>query len=400
MAAFSRKSTLGTIIKKSGKYQARYMKYGQYHTSGALFFTPQAADRWLLDEESLIDKGLWTPPETRRARKEAKEVTLGDYLNDWITHRTTKRGKPLAESTQALYRSYVDGPLAPLAGKNLTEITRAQVQSWWDTNTSRPKTRKEAYSLMKTAFKKSVADGLVDENPCQVENASARVRKVSTQQRGLLISDISVEEMIEILAAYDRPHFRLALTFCAWCGLRPSEALALKRGDLRHKRIDGTTCWSIDVTRTIEDGADKQRKLAEPKTPESVRRVLVPPHLNSQIVQHLATYPTELLFPSTNPDKDYATLGQLRGANHPPKYTGWLAIKHDFNRPELRIYDLRHWARMIWTRAGLDYPSVEMMLGHRLPEVVGTYAHFDPAHVWPYAIKVSEMAGWLPDAGE
>lgn len=400
MATYKKRSTLGSIEKRGRKYRARYARYGKRYESQEQFYTLQAADRWLLDEESLIDKGLWTPPETRRARKEAKEVTLGDYLNGWITHRTTKRGKPLAESTQMLYRSYVDGPLDKLASKTINKITRDQVQSWWDTNAHRLKTRKEAYSLMKTAFKKAISDGLVDENPCQVENASARVRKVSPQQRGLLISDISVAEMSEILAAYDRPHFRLALAFCAWCGLRPSEALALKRGDLRHKRIDGIACWSIDVTRTIEDGADRQRKLAEPKTPESVRRVLVPPHLGDQIVEHLAGCTGELLFPSTSPDKDYATLGQLRGANHPPKYTGWFAIKHDFNRPELRIYDLRHWARMIWTRAGLDYPSVEMMLGHRLPEVVGTYAHFDPAHVWPYALKVSEMAGWLPDAGE
>lgn len=61
--------------------------------------------------------------------------------------------------------------------------------------------------------------------------------------------------------------------------------------------------------------------------------------------------------------------------------------------PALRIYDLRHWARRIWTLAGLDYASVEMLLGHAAL-VQGSYAHLDHGHVWPYAVKVSELAGW------
>ncbi len=79
--------------------------------------------------------------------------------------------------------------------------------------------------------------------------------------------------------------------------------------------------------------------------------------------------------------------------------SGWNAARLAVGRPSLRLYDLRHWARRQWTRAGLDTASAEMLLGHELPRVLGTYAHLDPDHVWPYMVRCSETIGWTrPDA--
>lgn len=397
----AKRSQLGSIEKRGRKYRARYMRFGQYHEAGKMFNTMQLADRWLLDEERLIERDEWTPPAKRRAEAQAKakgdEVTLKAYGLEWIANRTKSDGKPLAASTKKLYKGYLANQLKELAEQPLAAISAEQVSQWWISHGQHLKARKEAYSLMSSIYKSALKAEYVKANPCQVENANARVRLTSPQERGLLIAEISPLEMVEIVEAYDRDHFRLALKFCAWCGLRIGEALALTRDDIKAKQIEGLTQFSLYVTKTVSDGEDG-RVVKEPKTQESIRRVLVPPHLNEAIRQHIATIePGALLFPSTNPAMPYATNEQVRGSDNPGRYTGWLKVRQIMNRPRLRIHDLRHWARMMWTRAGLDYPSVEMMLGHKLPEVVGIYAHFDPVHVWPYAIKVSQLAGWSHD---
>lgn len=374
------------------------MRDGSYHEAGKMFNTQQLADRWLLDEERLIERDEWTPPAKRRAKAKAKtkgeRITLGEYANEWIDSRTTSQGKPLSANTKRLYRGYLRKQLADLVGKPLAEVSEENVNDWWRTHGKHLKARKEAYSMMKTIYKQAIKEGLVKSSPCQVPNASARVRLTSPQERGLLISDISAAEMTQILEAYDRDHFRLALKLCAWCGLRIGEALALSVDAFKCREVsNGLKQWTIDITKTVSD-SDEGRIIKEPKTLESIRRVIVPPHLNVDIKAHIRTVNGGLLFPSTNPNIPYATNEQVRGSDNPGRYTGWLKARQQFNRPRLRIHDLRHWARLMWTRAGLDYPSVEMMLGHKLPEVVGIYAHFDPVHVWPYMVKVSELAGW------
>lgn len=403
-----RTTNLGSVYPARERWAARYeLPAGVNHTPGHTFATYKLADDWLREEYDLIhDKyRQWTPPAQRRAQakreQQANQTTLKELALPWIDERTTSAGKPLAKSTKKLYRRYLANRLKALADMPIKQITPAVVSMWWQDNSDHRPDRQKAYSFLKTVLNEAVERGLTKANPCKVPNAGRRARNTSKRQRGLMISALGVEDVQAMLEAYDRPNFRLALTLCAWCGLRIGEALALTTKDFQlMQEVGRPDCWQVTITKAIADDDANGRIMTEPKTEESNRAIIAPPHLNEAIRTHLANVePGALLFPSTNPAKAYATVEQVKGTKTTRsrgrvELTGWCAVREEYGHPDLTIHDLRHWARLIWTRAGLDGPSVEMMLGHQLPEVQGTYAHLDIQHLWDVAPKVSELAGW------
>ena len=101
-----------------------YERHNQRHVPGHTFSTPELAWAWLRSEQTLIDRGEWTPPAARRRAERAAEerevetsITFGAYARDWISHRTTPRGTPLAPRTVSEYHAYLEGPLADFAGR-------------------------------------------------------------------------------------------------------------------------------------------------------------------------------------------------------------------------------------------------------------------------------------------
>ena len=407
-----RTSTLGAIWQtNSGAFVVRYDRNGQRHSAGHTFNTFKLADEWLAAEQVLIARDNWTPPAERRAKADAAEVRdsiiLKTFAAGWIEKRTTRTGRPLAPKTVREYSSYLTGRLAGLAEMPIAAIDRAVIEGWWQDNADKPPARQAAYMFLKSVLKDATARGLLPANPCQIVNGSRRARVTPKQVRSQLVVGLAPSDIDALVAALDRECFRAMLLLVAYCGLRPGEAFALRRKDV--KQIAGR--WVIDVHQAVSTGENGNgRAMGATKTDDSIRTIPVPPHLVPVLEDHLARWaepgPAGLLFPSTNPAMDFATDRQVMGT-YPSKRTGkgrkagvqreatgFAAARLAIERPTLRIYDLRHWARRMWTLAGLDYASTEMLLGHELPMVQGTYAHLDLDHVWPYAVKVSELAGW------
>lgn len=48
------------------------------------------AEACLAAERRLIELDAWTPPAQRTAKKTAKAITVGEYAQTWIDHRTLK----------------------------------------------------------------------------------------------------------------------------------------------------------------------------------------------------------------------------------------------------------------------------------------------------------------------
>lgn len=412
-----RTSTLGTIYQnKAGSWLVRYERAGQRHTGGHKFGTFELADQWLRAEQTLIDRDEWTPPAIRQTAAQQTDdrdsITLIDFANSWIEHRTTKTGGPLASKTIREYRAALRGRLANLAAMPITDIDRVTIEAWWQDNGDKPPARQSAYMFLKSVLKDAASRELIDSNPCQIVNGSRRVRVTPKQIRSQLIVGLEPCDIEALVSALDRECFRAMVLLVAYCGLRPGEAFALTREDIKQATsTNGLPRWTIHIHKAVSTGEDGNgRALGDTKTGDSIRTVPVPPHLVPAIDDHLSRFAQVgskgLVFPSTNPMMDYASDRQVMGTYASKRTgkgckkgvtrsaTGFAAARQVIGRPTLRIYDLRHWARRMWTLAGLDYASTEMLLGHELPMVQGTYAHLDLGHVWPYAIKVSELAGW------
>ncbi|MGD8214038.1 tyrosine-type recombinase/integrase [Aestuariimicrobium sp. Y1814] len=413
---------IGTVrVTASGAWRAEYERGGvggkrSRHYPDNLFASRKEAVQWLKDEKALIDAREWTPPAERRAQAKQAEAeavkdatTFGEYAENWISNRTTGTGRPLAPKTATEYRGYLRGRLAGLAERPLVKITRDDLDQWWRANADKLTARQHAYLFAKSVFKDAVSRGLVDSNPCQVANASRRARATPKQVRSQLVVNLRPEDIDALTRAMpDRWQFLVSLV--AFCGLRPGEAFALTRKDIRREAdTAGLPRYLLSIHKGVSTGEDGTRALGDTKTEDSIRTVPLPPHLASVLDRHEAEHadPGEggLIFPSTNPGVPYATTQQVMGtypsnrqepgrSARQRQASGFAAARLAIGRPTLRLYDLRHWARGVWNSTGLDFASVEMLLGHTLPMVVGTYAHLDLDHVWPHAVKVSELAGW------
>lgn len=143
-----------------------------------------------------------------------------------------------------------------------------------------------------------------------------------------------------------------------YAGLRPSEAVMLRRRSLRLP-ADGS--WGrIDVTEAdVGDGLS-----GEPKT--GPRSVPIPPVLVDQLrrwVAGLALEPDDLLFRSRT--------GRRPSASNWNR--AWHRALRAVDAPPWRIYDCRHAAATTWLAAGAPLGEVARRLGHTVETLVSTY---------------------------
>lgn len=409
----------------SGRWRAYYTHARARHTPGRVFTTERAAIAWLTAERALIDKGTWTPPAERRAdavaqaaADAASEEHVDAYARRWVAGRTTAKGTPLAPRTVTEYHRYLVGILAPVATLPLNAVTRADVEQWWQANDGVPRLRHHAYSFLKSVFTDAVERGVIGASPCRVVNAARVSPSTPRAVRAGLVNELTPGDVEQLAEAMPSRH-RFLVLLLAWTGLRPGEAFALRRTDLQTSPdADGVPRTRINVFMAVTKGPEGGPALVAgpPKTPGSVRSVLLPPHLVPDLQAHLAEHAAPgvsgVLFPSSTTALEFTTVQQVtgtsakrrtdRGGHKVRTPSGWNAARLAVGRPGLRLYDLRHWARRQWTRAGLDTATVEMLLGHELPTVQGAYAHLDLDHVWPFMVRCSESTGWtrpVPAAG-
>lgn len=403
------RSTMGTVVKKGARYRARYERNGVRHTPGRTFSDDKAAWAWLRGEQSLLDKGTWTPPAERRAAEEAAQrqveaesLIFRDYALTWIEQRTTPSGGPLSPRTRSEYRRYVDGVLAEVARLPMNRVTRAAVKDWWQSKEDVPRLRHHGFAFAKSVFKEATKDGIVSVNPWDIDNAARVTLKVPKQRRASLVNDLEPEQVAALADAMP-PQQRALILVLAWTGLRPGEAVALQRRDITQTINDGLPCWRLQVQRAVSygrgDDGSRVDTIGRPKTEGSIRQVWLPPHVAAELEEHLERYvdadPKSLVFPSGNPSVPYLTPFQINGRRGDKKRraSGWNAARQTVGVPALRLYDLRHWARRMLLTAGMGELLVEQYMGHRLPAVQGSYSHVDPKQVWPIMVRCSELAG-------
>lgn len=410
-----RQATLGSVRRQGQRHYPRYERHGQEHTPGRGFGTAELAWQWLRAEQLLIDKDQWTPPADRRKAAEVEDehagLTFDAHARHWIEHRTTPNGTPLAVRTREEYLKYLEGRLAPLASLPLTEVTRRHVDQWWKANEDGHAIRAHAYAFMKSVFNDAVDREMIPANPCRVANAGRRVPQRPKAVQNELITSITHADVAALAEAMDLERWRAFVLLLAYSGLRPGEALALTRADLQQGVADGLPRWVVRVTKSVSSSRDKGQHLKGPKTAGSVRYVPIPPHMAEALAGHLERFAEPgkegLVFPGTYAPNRYGTTTQVLGTSPkvrrgsgrkqvPRTPTGFYAARIAIGRPELRLYDLRAWARHAWRMAGISDFDCELLMGHMLPKVAGAYATLDRDSLWPHLDRLSEQAGWTP----
>lgn len=414
--ASKRRATLGTVRKHRNQWKAFYFRDRQRHTPGHGFSDSDMAWKWLRAEQNLIDNGEWSPPADRRAEDAAAQaaeevrttLTLDVYGRRWIASRITRKGTPLHPATSEKYSDYLEGILKPLAAKPLAEITAADFTAWHAQHAGTPAQRHKAYAFAKSVFKTAVdVEQLIVDNPCRVENAARKPKATAKPDKHVKqLTHDQVRQAADLVRDRDK----MLLLLIAYCLMRPGEGLALRRSDLELGLAGALPFGWVTIERGISSyGHDRHE--GETKTGELGERINpIPPHLIADLQHHLDTFaqpgPNGLLFPGTNPRIAFRTIQQFNGhaVELRPDGTplkggyGWYHARQVLGIPDFKLGWLRHWSTTLWDEAGTPEAIRRAMMGHVQPGMTGHYTHPDTTKASPYAVKVSELAGWTPPA--
>ncbi len=402
----------------SGRFQGSYVgPDGARYNAPETYSAREDAEGWLRDERRLIEWGEWSPPESRlngapdSAQQDIVEsaranAPFGDYARAWVQNRVTSKGTPLHPRTRAEYLRYIEGPLEPFVNLALGDITAAHVARWHAAHASTPSHRHKVYNFMQSVLRTAVeVDELIDRTPCRVGNATRKPKRQSSPEK---VVRAVTHDTIRQLADLVQPRDRVLVLLLAYCCLRSGEACALRRRDVQLgiTQASGIPFGWLTVERAISS-YNGQRHEGETKTgAKGERLVPIPPHIIGDLIDHLDSWaepgPEGLLFPSTNPAIDFRTTQQINGhaavrredGTVRKRGYGWYHARQVAGVPTMHLHWLRHWASTVWDEAGTPDGVRRAIMGHAQPGMTGLYTHPDTAKASPYAVRVSELAGW------
>lgn len=309
---------------------------------------------------------------------------LSDYLDEWLKHKAAVGS--LAANTLEHYTEIIDRYVKPLIGrKRLRDLNASLIQAAYDDLAGRVSARMVRYThvVLSSALKHAVKLDLMTDNPASL------VELPKNQRREMqAISGAQVKKFLE--AAAESKHFTL-FALMLETGLRPSEALGLKRSDIDLTRA------VVTVQRTlIWNRAGSVYYFGKPKTKSSRRSVPLSPQLVEHIKRHLARQGAARL--KAGPAYSDEAL-VFAGDNGQPLREHNLIVRHfkpALERAklpkEIRLYDLRHSCATILLEQGEHPKVVAERLGHSSTAMtLDVYSHVAPTMQEEASAKIANQ---------
>lgn len=314
MARTKRKPSLkrrfGSIRQRGQRHIVMYTgPDGARHTPGKSFATEKQAELWLAKEESLVEQHhlgytTWIPPKERDRQAQEKKITVGEYL-------TTFHDRLLAHDAVKLstYQQYVKqtenritrldmvtGTASTLRDLPLAEVTKQDVQAWWDAVKElfpdTPEQNRKAYVRLRAAFRDAVERELTPANPVAIK---AAVKATPAKHDRPLLED---DELSNLLVA-SPARYRALTILVFYHGLRIGEAIGLETSNVvLGCSPRGVSPWLPTVTvqvrgqfqRLVGEDGKTYLKRQSTKTTAGVRDVPVFGEFVPEVVAHLSQY--------------------------------------------------------------------------------------------------------------
>lgn len=367
------------------------------HSAPQTFDSKLDAEAWLTDERRLISAGIWAPPDERRAARLRKATTFGEYADAWLIGRKVK-GRPLADRTRDHYRDLLDRFILPtFKDVPLTHITSDGVDHWYEvTAVGKPTTQAHAYALLRTILGTAVDRGLIKTaNP-------AKIRGGGSTKRAKRIKPATLSEVAVIVAAMPERR-RLMVLLAAWCSLRFGELAELRRGDIDVKNGRVHVRRGVVRVKGFDEAGNSVmvRKVKSPKSDAGERDVPIPPHILSDVRDHLNSYVSGrdgLLFPGKDGEHLSSSAFYGRESTLGPdgsvrrKGHGWFEARRVAGRPDLRFHDLRHTGLTNAAVAGATIAELMSMAGHSTAGAALRYQHAAQDRMDDLAQRMSDLA--------
>lgn len=345
----------------SGKYQIRYTGPDGRRYSGGTFKSKTEAEKSLSRAEASIEAGTWRAlASAAEGGLDPRTVTLRQLSDHWLKIRVNRQGRPLSPYTSSEYRRYIEKPLSEFADRPIRTITPTQVEKWWSARyeTHRRATN-AAYKYLKSLLAWAEKRRLILENPCQIEGASTYTPK----EEPAVPTTVEVDLMIQNAEG----PLRAIVTLMAYCGLRKNEVFELRRKDLSTIERGEETWWVVNISRGVAWITEAETTVGPPKTPGSVRSLVVPRVAERIILDHLATVPDRpeaLLF-----SRDLEASEHWRKSQVNPL---WRALRASAGYSG-RFQSLRHYHLTQYSTTGASLREIMDRGGHRNIQVAMKY---------------------------
>ena len=313
-------------------------------------------------------------------------LTLGQYLERWLTHSATQ----VRPKTHERYAEIANVHLVPALGHvSLDKLKPMQIQSYYDEalSTGRrrdgkglsPQTVLHHHRVLKGALRQAVLWQLLSRNPADAvvppRPEVAKVRVLTEEETATLLASIRTSVLY--------PPTALALA----TGMRRGEVLGLRWAEVDFDE------GKLRVVATL--GQTKAGvSFGEPKTAKSRRVVALPRSVVETLRAHKAKQAkARLLLGSAY--MDHGLVFPLPDGRpwEPDRFTESFlsfADKHGFEG--LRFHDLRHTHATQLLRGGLHPKVVSERLGHsNIGITLNTYSHVLPDMQQEAAIAIDKV---------
>lgn len=292
---------------------------------------------------------------------ESGTITIGEYMDQWIDIYCAE----LEETTQALYRMYIRVHIKPELGYlKLKDILPAHIQQFYNKKLKggyiyknekgkeiiRPalkgKTVGKLHTLLNRAFKDSINNKLLYNNPCEAVNTPKKEKYTPRVYNEL--------EMRTLLSLIESTFDEVCIVLAAFTALRRGEVFGLRPRDIDY----------VNNTLTVLQTKTKFDKwiIKPPKSETSLRTIRVPKFVLDIVKAYLSTLKVvpERICSEYTPDsfsKHFKNFLETKGL------------------PHIRFHDLRHFAGSILSKYNIPKPFIKDFMGHADEQTTSIYTH-------------------------
>jgi len=321
----------GSVYATRRGFGLRYYDERGARRRQAGFSSPSKARAWFRDVElPRMRGGLINEP-----------LTLREFSDRYLARYETDRSPVTVRTLKwRLVR-----PLNEFGDVNLADLRTGEIAAW--EATLPPRFRHEVVRALRQVLDAAVAWEYLARNPAKATGKNAKPT---------LVERIALEPAdVDRLAGEVRSRFAAAIIVGAWCYLRPSELLALERGD-----VDGN---ELRIRRTL-DGSGGIKTSG--KTRRSLRAVPLPTRARQALAELPPRLDTRLLFPAPSG-------GPCDACNWRRREFKWAAEAAGFEG--VTPYTLRH-SGISWAlAAGVPTSDVARFAGTSVTMLETTYHH-------------------------
>lgn len=268
-------------------------------------------------------------------------ATLEEYLLEWHKTYTQK----LAETTQQLYKMYIDKHIAPGIGTlRVKEIKPMQLQQFYNEKMKSGmsgNTVGKLHTFLNRALGDAIKNRLIRYNPCEgVEKPKSRKNPI-----GICDEDNFFTLLEKTKGTYDE----ICILLAGVCGLRRGEVFGLRLSDIDFKKC------TISIVQTMTRFSGEWI-IKPPKSESGQRRIQVPQFVIDAINNYLTSLEVvpERIMGKYTPD-------------YYSKHFRKLLASHQL--PHIRFHDLRHFNATIMLKYGVPDKIASERLGHSRVQV-------------------------------